>query len=188
MMADKGTHSERVGKKGEQEWSEDDLKKYKIQMEKLNKTLDEVHLTQAKARLYSDDPKNAQMDTMQQMLDKWPEGPEKNKMKKRLEMELEARKEGEAEMKAKLQAQELKKAMCGGREEERYDDGDQSRVVGREVAKLEVQWKGGMDYHPANCSPWMRTLFFGDYWGMMEVLNNMSKAQVNPIPFQGWRM
>ena len=32
-MADKGTHSERVGKKGEQEWSEDDLKKYKIQME-----------------------------------------------------------------------------------------------------------------------------------------------------------
>ena len=50
-MDDEGTNSERVGKKGEQEWSEDDLKEYKIQMEKMNKTLDEVHLTEAKARL-----------------------------------------------------------------------------------------------------------------------------------------
>ena len=178
-MADGGTPSARAGKRGEQEWSEDDLKKYKTKIEEVNKTLDEVNLNQAKARLYSSDPKNAQMDMAKQRLDEWSEGPEKNKMKKKLEIELEARKEGEAEMSVKLQAQKLRKAMCGGREEQRYDDGDQSKVVGREVAKMEVQWSSGMDYHPANCSPWMRTIFFGDFKGMMDMLDNMSKAQVS---------
>jgi len=122
-MADGGTPSARAGKRGGQEWSEDDLKKYKTKIEEVNKTLDEVNLNQAKARLYSSDPKNAQMDMAKQRLDEWSEGPEKNEMKKKMEIELEARKEGEAEMSVKLQAQKLRKAMCGGREEQRYDDG-----------------------------------------------------------------
>jgi len=141
--------------------------------------MNEMHMNMAKTVHYSSDPANAQLDMAKQMLDQMPEGMQKNKLKKQLELELAAQKESDAEMKLKLFARGAIKEMNGGREEERYGDGVQTRVVGRkDVAKLEAQWKGGMDYHPSNCSLWMRTIFFGDFKGMMAMLDNMSGAQV----------
>ena len=136
--------------------------------------MNEMHMNRAKTIHYSSNPANAQMDMAKQILDEMPEGKKKNELKKGLESGIEAMKEGETEMRMKL----LMKALCGGREEERYGDGVQTMVVGREVEKLSAQWRSGMDYHPSNLSLWMRTIYFGDFKGMMAMLDNKSEAQV----------
>lgn len=141
----------------------------------VTKKMDGLHLGMANTVAYSPDPVNAQFDMMNQLFNQMPEGQRKKEMKKLMKNELDAMKEGKTELEQKL----TKKAMVRGREEERYGDGDQSRVVGRAAQKLDVQWKEGMDYHPSNCSHWMRVIFFGDYNRMMAMLNSMAETQVD---------
>jgi len=153
---------------------EDDQEKMKESFKEVNKKMNEMHMNRAKTIHYSSNPANAQMDMAKQILDEMPEGKKKNELKKGLESGIEAMKEGETEMRMKL----LMKALFGGREEERYGDGVQTIVVGREVEKLSAQWRSGMDYHPSNLSLWMRTIYFGDFKGMMAMLDDKSEAQV----------
>ena len=58
-----------------------------------------------------------------------------------------------------------------------YDEGDQSPLSGEASQLLRYQWASSMDYQPHNplffyLSKWLRTLYCGDYEGMMTIIGN----------------
>ena len=100
--------------------------------------------------------------------------------KKYFEEEMAEEKAVAKEVKLQTEMMIMMKNMMGGREEKRYSDGDQSKVVGREAKKLENLWVRGLDFSPLNpFSKWMKVIFAGDYAAMMGILSSMSEAQVN---------
>ena len=60
----------------------------------------------------------------------------------------------------------------------RMDDGDQTPVKGVDAAKLKQEWASGLDWNPDHpfSSPWMRSLAFGNYDEMIELIQKEKSA------------
>ena len=70
-------------------------------------------------------------------------------------------------------------ARVGGVQRMRFDEGDQSPLVGEDAAHLQDQWHLGFDYTPINhFSLWMKVIFTGNYEGMMSILEGKSDMEV----------
>ena len=125
--------------------------------------------------------KDRNMVTYKEMIDLIPDGPEKDAMRIKHDAEKVAMEEATKEMNRKIRSNMWSDMFQGGSKKPKcYDDGDQSPVVGREAAKMIYQWNQGMDYNPLNpsSSKWMKTIFCGDYTGMMEILGDLCLEEV----------
>ena len=64
-----------------------------------------------------------------------------------------------------------------------FEESDQSPLSGEASQLLRYQWATGMDYCPHDprffyLSPWLKTLYSGDYEGMMKILEDKSDAEI----------
>lgn len=67
-----------------------------------------------------------------------------------------------------------------------YDEGDQSPLSGEASQLMRYQWASSMDYQPHNplffyLSKWLRTLYCGDYEGMMTIIGNKSQQEIKEL-------
>ena len=67
-----------------------------------------------------------------------------------------------------------------------YEESEQSPLSGEASQFLRHQWASGMDYQPHNpfffyLSPWLKTLYGGDYEGMMKILKNKTDAEIRQL-------
>ena len=117
--------------------------------------------------------KHAHFSNLAKMVESLPEGSKKSMLQKQLEEEQSAA----AEAKVDLEQQLVRR--MGDVKKKRFDEGDQSPLIGREALNLQNQWQQGFDYIPTNpFSQWMKVIFLGNYEGMMNILEGMSDIEV----------
>ena len=158
--------------KGQQE------KMYNV-FKRVNKKMNKLRVDVAKKKSNILDPVLGDFEVEEELFNQMSSGMSRQQ-KKYIEEQMAEEKAMAKEAELQSKRMIMMKNMMGGREEKRYNDGDQSRVVGREAMKLENLWAKGLDYSPFNpFSKWMKVIFAGDYAAMMGILSTMSEAQVN---------
>ena len=158
--------------KGQQEKRNDMFKQ-------VNKEMNKLRVDVAKKKNDSLDPIMGCLKVEEELINQMS-GSMSRQKKKYFEEEMAEEKAVAKEVELQTEMMIRMKNMMGGREEKRYSDGDQSKVVGREAKKLENLWVRGLDFSPLNpFSKWMKVIFAGDYAAMMGILSSMSEAQVN---------
>ena len=111
---------------------------------------------------------------MAKMISNLPEGVRKQRLMMQLEEEKIAATESMVAFKKQLVAR------VGGVQKMRFDEGDQSPLVGEDAEHLQDQLDHlGFDHTPINpFSLWMKVIFTGNYEGMMSILEGKSDMEM----------
>ena len=152
------------------------------QKEEKNKSLKDVEQAMNKINfgdnVSGENTSEGMVDTyfsyMAKMISNLPEGVRKQRLLMQLEEEKIAATESMVAFKKQLVAR------VGGVQKMRFDEGDQSPLVGEDAEHLQDQLDHlGFDHTPINpFSLWMKVIFTGNYEGMMSILEGKSDMEM----------